>query len=394
MEVFKAATFLIADDHPPNVALLEQILRKAGAANVHSTTDANDVLGMFQELRPDIVLLDLHMPGLDGVEVMTKIRAVLADDDFVPIVVLTADATVDARNTVLTSGANDFLTKPVDRTEVVLRTRNLLHTRALHRAVREHNVALRHEIEQRTAAERAIADALAAKRAEIEEVLAGGVLRMVFQPVVELSTGRTVAYEALARFDREPYRTPDVWFAQAAEVGLGTELELAALEAALRELTRIPKDQWLALNVSPDTAIADGFTDLIAGFAVERLVLEITEHAGVADYDALHVAIQRSGGGRLRVAVDDAGAGFASLSHILRLGPDAIKLDMSLVRDIDSDPVKRALASSLVTFAREISSVIIAEGIETAAELDCLRDLGVAWGQGYHLAKPGELPSP
>ena len=394
MEIFAAATFLIADDHPPNVALLEQMLRRAGAANVHSTTDATAVLGMFQELRPDIVLLDLHMPGLDGVEVMAKIRGVLDDDDFVPIVVLTADATADARNVVLTSGANDFLTKPVDRTEVVLRTRNLLHTRALHQAVREHNEALRREIEQRTAVDRAAAAALMAKRAEIEEALGGGVLRMVFQPVVELGTGRTVAYEALARFDREPYRTPDVWFAQAAEVGLGTELEIAALHAALCQLPRLAPDQWLALNVSPSTAVDDAFPTLLAGCAIDRVVLEITEHAGIDDYDLLRAAIQRAGGGRLRVAVDDAGAGFASLSHILRLCPDAIKLDMSLVRDIDSDPVKRALASSLVTFALEIGSVIIAEGIETASELDCLRDLGVAWGQGYHLAKPGELPSP
>lgn len=394
MEAFATSTFLIADDHASNVALLEQILRKAGAADVHSTTDATAVLGMFQELQPDIVLLDLHMPGLDGVEVMTKIRAVLADDDFVPIIVLTADVTADARNVVLTSGANDFLTKPVDRTEVVLRTRNLLHTRALHRAVRDHNIALRREIEERTVVERAATAALAAKRAEIEEVLAGGALHMVFQPVVELGTGRTVAYEALARFDREPSRPPNLWFEQAAEVGLGTELELAAIQAALRELSHIPLEQVLAVNVSPETAVDAGFANLLADFAIERLVLEITEHAGVADYDALHAALERAGRGRLRVAVDDAGAGFASLSHILRLGPDAIKLDLSLVRDIDSDPVKRALASSLVTFAREIGSVIIAEGIETAAELDCLRELGVAWGQGYHLAKPGELPSP
>jgi EAL domain-containing protein (putative c-di-GMP-specific phosphodiesterase class I) len=94
----------------------------------------------------------------------------------------------------------------------------------------------------------------------------------------------------------------------------------------------------------------------------------------------------------VRLAVDDAGAGFSSLHHILLLSPDIIKLDITLVRDINRDPVKRALAWSLVTFAREIGSTIIAEGIETAAELATLVELGIPWGQGYHLGRPEPLP--
>jgi EAL domain-containing protein (putative c-di-GMP-specific phosphodiesterase class I) len=394
MSLLSDATILIADDHAPNVALLDQILRRAGATNVHATTDASEVADMFRSLRPDLVMLDLHMPGIDGVEVMAQIRATLPDDDFVPIVFLTADITPDARTKVLASGASDFLTKPVDRTEVVLRARNLLHTRALHRALREHNVELRGEIAARTEIERAIAADLAEKRARVERILGLGTIRIEFQPVFNLSSGEKVAFEALARFDDEPIRTPDRWFAEAFEVGLGEALELLALDCALRQLPDVPEGCVLCVNVSPVTASSAGFGEVLRNHPLERLVVEITEHASVEDYDALHAALDRAGDGRLRLAVDDAGAGFASLTHILRLRPRAIKLDMSLVRDIDEDPVRRALAAALVQFGREIRSVIVAEGIETAAELACLCDLGIDWGQGYHLGRPAPLDAP
>jgi EAL domain-containing protein (putative c-di-GMP-specific phosphodiesterase class I) len=131
----------------------------------------------------------------------------------------------------------------------------------------------------------------------------------------------------------------------------------------------------------------------LAGLPEGRVVLEITEHAPVDDYDHLTAALERLRRAGVSVAVDDAGAGFASLQHILRLRPDVIKLDITLVRDINRDPVKRALASSLVTFAGDIGSQITAEGIETPEELAALVDLGVPWGQGYYLGRPGPLPS-
>jgi EAL domain-containing protein (putative c-di-GMP-specific phosphodiesterase class I) len=387
------ATILVADDHEPNVALLERILSMAGAS-VHVTTDATAVAALFQEVEPDIVLLDLHMPGLDGVEVMSAIRALLDDDAFTPVIVLTADATVEARHAVLSSGADDFLTKPIDRIEVVLRTRNLLNTRALHRAVQEHNRELRLEIEERAAEERARSAALDAKRRQVMAILQGGILRMVYQPVVHLASGAVMGYEALARFDIEPAMPPNEWFALAADVDLNVELELAAVRAALDRFGDLDRDCLLAVNASPALVTSDAFQQLIVDQPVERLVLEITEHVHVTDYDTLQEALVRAGGRRLRIAVDDAGAGFASLSHILRLRPDVIKLDIDLVRGIDGDPVRRALASALVAFAREIDSLLIAEGIETADELACLRELGVPWGQGYFLARPGELPAP
>jgi EAL domain-containing protein (putative c-di-GMP-specific phosphodiesterase class I) len=122
-----------------------------------------------------------------------------------------------------------------------------------------------------------------------------------------------------------------------------------------------------------------------------RLVLEMTEHAVVEDYDALQAALAQLRRFGIRVAVDDAGAGFASLRHILSLVPEFIKLDRSLTSGIDSDLPKRALARGLISFAQEIGTSVIGEGVETASELEALRELGVGFAQGYYLGRPVPL---
>jgi EAL domain-containing protein (putative c-di-GMP-specific phosphodiesterase class I)/DNA-binding response OmpR family regulator len=392
--VFADAIVLIVDDHRPNLALLERILVAAGAKHVHLTMNPQSVVDLYQSLRPDLVLLDLHMPGMDGLAVMEAIRQTTPEDDFVPVIVLTADSTSEARDAALNAGASDFLTKPVDRTEVVLRARNLLHTRTLHGRLRAHNAQLRSEIAERDAADEQAQAEASEKVRRLRRVLDGDPPRIVFQPIAQLDSRKLVGYEALARFDQEPYQTPDVWFAEAAEVGLGVDLELAAVRLALRELPSVPHGAVLTLNVSPTTAMTADLADLLAGHKGQQIVLEITEHAQVEDYDGLLAALTSLRGGGVRMAVDDAGAGFASLHHILLLRPDIIKLDITLVRDINQDPIKRALACSLVTFARDIGSTIVAEGIETAEELGTLVELGVPWGQGYYLGRPDQLPSP
>jgi EAL domain-containing protein (putative c-di-GMP-specific phosphodiesterase class I) len=215
-------------------------------------------------------------------------------------------------------------------------------------------------------------------------------INMVFQPVFDLEDGGVFAYEALARFPVEPYRPPSDWFADAAEVGLGIDLELMAIESALAKLDQLPAGIRLALNVSPATAISPRFFAVVAPVA-NRLIVEVTEHERVEDYDALNealTALRRLGA---RIAIDDVGAGFASLSHILELAPDIVKLDLSLTRDIAGDPMRHALASSLVDFAAGIDATIGAEGIETQSELDRLRILKVRYGQGFHLGAPGPL---
>ncbi len=201
--------------------------------------------------------------------------------------------------------------------------------------------------------------------------------------------------EALSRFYQQPLRPPDVWFNEAASVGLGIDLEMLAIRKALEILPRLPSGLYLSLNASVETTMSDEFRDVVGGADTDRLVLEITEHTKVPSYALFLQRIQDLRSMGLRLAVDDAGAGYASFRHVLNLSPDVIKLDIDLTRGIDKDPARRALGSALLTFGIDAyNASMVAEGIETAGELDTLRDLGCPMGQGFYLGRPGRLRQP
>lgn len=235
----------------------------------------------------------------------------------------------------------------------------------------------------------AASDLLVRKR--IEEALSAGAFGVVFQPIVDLHENEPIGLEALARFPGEPARTPDVWFGEAHAVGLGVELELAAVKLALSYQPELPADMHLAVNVGPRSMTTHDFEQLLDRSEAERVVVELTEQAEIHDYSTMQDAIAAMRATGARLAVDDTGAGVSSLAHILKLAPDWIKLDRTLTTGVDRDPVRRALSSSLVTFADETGSVIVAEGIETERELDVLRNLGIRYGQGFHLQPPSPL---
>jgi len=224
----------------------------------------------------------------------------------------------------------------------------------------------------------------------IRAILDSDHMDIEFQPIFDLLDCRIVSLEALARFWTEPMRPPSAWFAEATGVGLGVELELAAMRAALLRLDEFPADVAIALNVSPATALDTRFCELLLDVA-ERVVIEITEHAQVDDYDALRAALAPLRERGAQLAIDDVGAGFANLRHILRLAPDIVKLDLSLTQEIARDPAREALASSLVGFAGGVGASIVAEGISSDEDLALLRTLGVDYGQGFHLARPSSL---
>jgi EAL domain-containing protein (putative c-di-GMP-specific phosphodiesterase class I) len=230
-------------------------------------------------------------------------------------------------------------------------------------------------------------------RASIERAAAGEGLAAVVQPIVKLAEMRVVGVEALARFQDPPGR-PDLWFARAAELGLGEALELSAIRAALALLPQLPDGVYLSVNASPDTLHGRGLHGLLAAADPRRVVIEITEHASVARYDDLlrELAALRELG--VRVAVDDTGAGYASFRHILMLRPDIIKLDRDMVNGVDRDRAREGLVGALASFAESLGATVVAEGVETAGELDVLARVGIACGQGYYLARPGPLPLP
>jgi EAL domain-containing protein (putative c-di-GMP-specific phosphodiesterase class I) len=213
---------------------------------------------------------------------------------------------------------------------------------------------------------------------------------MVFQPLVDLRTGRVDGLEALARFPTLGLG-PEVMFAEAWAVGLGVELELKAVRAALAVLDDLPHDMLLGVNVAPRTLTSTEFFDVVCSVPPNRLAVEVTEHDAVDDYDALRRTRQRLAALGIVLAIDDVGMGFSGLNHILESTPDAIKIDAAVVRDLHNSPAKEAMIEALVAFGARVGMVVIAEGIETAAELDALRRLGVGIGQGFHLARPDRL---
>jgi EAL domain-containing protein (putative c-di-GMP-specific phosphodiesterase class I)/DNA-binding NarL/FixJ family response regulator len=388
------STVLVVDDQPANVALLERLLGDAGVGRVHGFTDPRQGLAHCASTLPDLVLLDLHMPHMDGFAFMEALQALVPEGGFLPVLVLTADATTEVKERALACGAKDFLTKPFDRTEVLLRVANLLETHALHSGLAQHNAELQTELDARIAAEGQAAAEHERRQHRIEQALAPGAFTMMFQPMADLITGEVVGVEALARFACEPRRPPDQWFTEAYDVGRGAELELTAIAAALDQIHHLPLEAFLAFNASPATVITPEFEKLLVRHPADRVVLELTEHTPVDDYPTLLDALDRFRRWGGRIAIDDTGAGHASFQHLLWLHPDIIKLDITLTGGINADPARRALAAALVGFATEIGATIIAEGIEIPGDLAALQRIGIPWGQGYYLARPGPLPLP
>lgn len=229
------------------------------------------------------------------------------------------------------------------------------------------------------------------ERQELLALLDGEGMRTVLQPIIDLRSGATLGVEALTRFDTTPVRPPDLWFAAAARHDLGTRMEARAIERALPLLERLPADWYLSVNASPELVESGALAALVPAADADRVVVELTEHAAVADYVPLNEAVARLRASGVRVAVDDAGAGFSTLRHVLELRPDLIKVDGSLIRGIDVDPMHRAMAESILGFAAHGGATVVAEAVETPSELRVLQELGVPAGQGYLFAAPGRV---
>lgn len=214
-------------------------------------------------------------------------------------------------------------------------------------------------------------------------------LSVALQPIVDATTGGLAGLEALARFpDGGP---PDRWFAQAHEAGVGAELELAALEAAAGLLPKLPPTAYLSINTSPAVVLDPGFREAVercAGPWLDRVVVEVTEHAAVTRYEDIQAALLPLRERGLRLAVDDTGAGYASFNHVLRLRPDIIKLDRSLLAGIAEDAARRAVVTAVVLLGLELGASVTGEGVEIGQEFETLRALGVDAVQGYLLARP------
>ena len=327
--------------------------------------------GEFAETtQPDVALVHVDVPG-GGAE---AVRAILAGSPDTRVLAHSGASDHEGVIVMLRAGAGGYVVRDAPGPQLTS--------------------ALRSAADGDTILDGVVGGGRAAKRARIRRVIERGDLHIVFQPILELDSRELVGYEALSRFDATPHRGPAAWFAEAHDVGLGPELELLAVRLACEGAHAIPEGMFMAVNVSPVTAERPELLELLADCDVDHVVLEVTEHARVEDYPRFRRAISRVRELGAQLAVDDAGAGFASLRHILELNAELIKLDGSLTQSLEADPRRRSLASALIEFGRESGASVLAEHVESELQLIELRRLGVRYGQGYHLGRPAPLPAP
>jgi EAL domain-containing protein (putative c-di-GMP-specific phosphodiesterase class I)/FixJ family two-component response regulator len=372
------------DDRAVRDALASLIESEPGMALVGAAANADEVIDLAGRIQPDVALLDVRMPGGGGARAARELRVCSPETR---VIALSGSDDHSSVLEMLEAGCVGYLVKggPI---QLILDT--------IHRVIggqsslsAEVTGPVINELVEHLGDQRRLKENRGVKQSRVEEVLHDPRrLQVVGQPICALDDLRVIGVEALARFRAAPVRPPDEWFAEASEVGLRTELELAAVQRALDRLHELPAGVFLFLNASPDTLGKSAFLSAVAGASPSRLVIELTEHARIDDYDLLNESIGEIRALGARLAIDDAGAGFASLRHILRLAPDFIKLDCTLVAGIEDDRSQQALAAGLISFSQKIGATIIAEGIETSATLGALRGLGVRYGQGYHLGLP------
>ena len=226
-------------------------------------------------------------------------------------------------------------------------------------------------------------------RAELDRLVTGDGVAIVVQPIIAITGGHPEAYEALARFQTGGTQSPLHWFALAEEFGLRDELELTCLRAALELFTLRPQGSMLSVNLSGPLLLDARTAELFAGVPrLDGLILELTENSLLEDTQGLHVRISQLLQRGVRFAVDDVGAGYSGLRQLTTVRPTYLKLDRSLIREIDRDPDRGALVSAMLGYARQTGGHLVAEGVETAAELDTLIQLGVELVQGFYLGRP------
>lgn len=378
---------MLADDEESVLAAMSGVMSQDPSLDLVGTAhDTDEAIDLAETHEPHVAVVDVRMPGGGGTKATREIRRRSPDTSVVAL-----SASSDARTVVsmLRAGAVGYVGKdqPVD--DVL---------RAIHRSVRGRasiSVGAVGDVAERLAEERSrhANEHVSVSAERIEQALHGDILQIVFQPMVEFSSGHVRGLEALARFHSKPRRAPQTWFAEAAGVGLLTDLELAAVTRAFSELPRIPQGTYLSVNVSPETLRSSALVELLRTVPADRVVLELTEQTPVEDYEELAACLLPIREMGAHLAIDDVGSGFSGLGHVVRLGPDFVKLDRELVTEVDVDPTRRALISRLVSFTTDVGMEIVAEGVETEPELETIRRLGVSYGQGFFLGRPGPIPA-
>jgi EAL domain-containing protein (putative c-di-GMP-specific phosphodiesterase class I)/DNA-binding NarL/FixJ family response regulator len=372
-----AHTVLVVDDDASfRGALVELIGIDPRLRVVGSASDASEGAQMVRSLRPTICLCDVRLPGGGGEIVAAEARRSAPETRVVAL------SACDDTNTIMgmiRAGAISYIVKGAAGDEVL---------DSIHRAIRGQSSMPARAATAVGAGLRGQEEDAQGRVILLREVLDHDLMNVVFQPVVDIETGEPIAFEALCRVNSPPQRPPDLWFADATENDLGLEFELQAIRLALGHLSHLPGGCPLHLNASPAVAMSAELAALLRGIGPERIILEITEHTQIEDYPALIGALAPLRAAGVLIGVDDAGSGFSSMSHIVNMEADVIKVDISLVRDIHLNKMRRAMVGALAEFARQADALVIAEGVELDEERASLITLGVTAAQGYLFGRP------
>ncbi|MFL6205438.1 MAG: EAL domain-containing protein [Acidimicrobiales bacterium] len=380
----KAPTVVVADDEPHVIDYLCTLLEMEGFVVVGTAADADGVVQLAHRLEPDVALLDLRMPG-GGLEAARLIGSLSSGTK---ILIFSSAADETDLIPLLKAGIDGYVMKGSPPEQLVDAINSALVGEG-YLSPRVNRFAMA-QLSNRLLAEEQVAMRTLRMRQKIGAVISQSTFTVVFQPIVDVDSDTAVGAEALTRFP-ERGRPVDQWIRDAEAVGLLVPLELALARAALLEMPNLEPGLAMAVNVSPTTVLSGRLHEILTGVAVDRVILELTEHAKVDDYPALRMALSRWRERGMRLAVDDAGGGYSSFAHIIELAPELIKLDASLVRDVHASTHRQALVRAVISFADEMGVRVVAEGVETEAELGELRRLGAHLAQGFHLGRPRTL---
>ena len=361
-------TILLVEDDPVAVKNISSLL-KSRNFKVECAVTGAEALEKAKNY-PDLIILDRYLPDVEGLEVCRKIRIDKRLKN-IPIVILTARNTIAEKIEGLYVGADDYITKPFESEELLARLEATLRHSRFEELDEEEKEQL---------------------IGELKKILNEKLIVPFFQPIVALDTFAPIGFEVLSRPPQKSILSnPEYLFKIAIASGMYFQLEMLCWETGFTKWKSFDRPEKLFLNCIPTIVEYDGFSAealLGRGIILRNVVLEITERISIQNYALFFKKINKMKEVGLKVAVDDVGSGFASLDTIAETNPDYVKIDMSLIRDIDTDAVKQSVVDAIIGFCKKSGMITIAEGVETREELQKLISMGVNAAQGYYLAKP------
>lgn len=366
-----AAKLLVVDDEPEPLRATARVLRQLGYT-VTALDSGEEAAAAISTGGFDAVISDISMPGLDGIELL---KLVHQHDEDLPVVLVTGAPVVETAVMALDHGAYKYLLKPVaaPRLEEVVRT-----------AVRMRRMAEIRREAVRVGGAAPTDDLADSFRRAMESMW------VAYQPIVRRS-GELFGYEALLRSSEPKLPHPGAVVGAAERLNRLNELGRTVRHRAAQPIVRADDGATLFVNLHPRDLEDDELLSPNSALAkiATRVVLEITERSAVDSVQDLRTKVTRLREAGFRIAVDDLGAGYAGLTSFALLEPEIVKIDLSLIRDVDRMPVKQRLVESITSLCREMNIMVVCEGVETEAERDMLLDLGCDLFQGFYLAKPG-----